>query len=291
MAGKLISTGGKNLVKGSRGAAVKAAIPTKQDKIMNLVNAGKRDEAKAEYGAQAVRQAESRANKARPAELKKAAKEEAKTIEKINKSGAGTSRTMKKEKTSKQRKAENAYRRIQEANSKAKVVQSVDDFIKAGGKIEKVPAEKAAVYRAEMEMELKGKTSRAARNRIKDATIKKKARQAKKLTQGRESDADFEARMALEARKGGVEDVGRRRSQRGSAPDPMYDYERSQAESFIRGRNKPEMGEDEYSDFIKELSGVLGFKKGGKIKKQSTARLRGVGKALRGYGKAMKGKY
>ena len=277
MVGKLISTGGKNLVKGSRGAAVKAAIPTKQDKIMNLVNAGKRDEAKAEYGAQAVRQAESRANKARPAELKKAAKEEAKTIEKINKSGAGTARTMKKEKTSKQRKAENAYRRIQEANSKAKVVQSVDDFIKAGGKIEKVPAEKAAVYRAEMEMELKGKTSRAARNRIKDATIKKKARQAKKLTQGRESDADFEARMAREARAGGVEDVGRRRSQRGSAPDPMYDYERSQAESFLRGRDKP---------FMDEYERLTSFKKGGKI----GTRPRGVGKALRGYGKAMKGR-
>jgi len=273
-AGKKVISAVTNLIKGSRGEAVKSSAPTKQDKIMSLISAGKKNEAKAEYGSQAVRQAESRA---KAAELKKAAKEEANTIKKINKSNAGTPRTMKKEKASKQSKAEAAYRRLQEANSKAKVVQSVDDFIKAGGKIEKVPAEKAAVYRAEMEMELKGKTSRAARNRIKDATIKKKARQAKKLTQGRESDADFEARMALEARKGGVEDVGRRRSQRGSAPDPLYDYERSQAESFLRGRDKP---------FMDEYERLTSFKKGGKI----GTRPRGVGKALRGYGKAMKGR-
>ena len=159
-----------------------------------------------------------------------------------------------------------------------RIVKSVDDFIKAGGKITTVPKDKAQVYRAEMEKELRGGTSVPRRERLKDATDPKKLRQARKLSEGRESTEAFEARMSREARQGGGRDVGRKSAQRGSAPDPMFEYEASQASRLMRGEGSAPMSID---DKMK----LIGRKKGGKVSKP-----RGVGCAVRGYGKAMKGK-
>jgi hypothetical protein len=263
---KELAKGIAQVVKGTRGSAVKASGPTKAENIMKLVDKGNKDKAIAEYGKQAVAQAVRRATA-------KAEKEKAKKIAERPKVQSMSS--FKRNKMSKQEKATAAYKRIEKANSKAAIVNSVDDFIKAGGKIQTVPANKAKVYREEMEAELKGQTARSRRERIKQATDKKKQRKARKLTQGRESDEAFESRMSREARAGGVEDVGRKRSQRGSAPDPMYDYERGQAADFLRGKDKP---------FMDEYERMMSFKKGGKISKP-----KGCGAATRGYGKAMKG--
>ncbi len=81
--------------------------------------------------------------------------------------------------------------------------------------------------------------------------------------------------MSREARAGGVEDVGRRRSQRGSARDPLFDYERSQANRLLRGQDQAPMTVD---DMIKMYEGR---KAGGGIQ-------RGMGAALRGGGKVRK---
>ena len=263
---KELAKGIAQIVKGTRGSAVKASGPTKAENIMKLVDKGNKDKAIAEYGKQAVAQAVRRATA-------KAEKEKAKKIAERPKVQSMSS--VKRNKMSKQEKATAAYKRIEKANSKAAIVNSVDDFIKAGGKIQTVPANKAKVYREEMEAELKGQTARSRRERIKEATDKKKQRKARKLTQGRESDEAFESRMSREARAGGVEDVGRKRSQRGSASDPLYDYERGQAADFLRGKDKP---------FMDEYERMTSFKKGGKISKP-----KGCGAATRGYGKAMKG--
>ena len=81
--------------------------------------------------------------------------------------------------------------------------------------------------------------------------------------------------MAREARQGGVEDVGRRRAQRGSARDPLFEYERGQANRLLRGQDEAPMSVD---DIMKMYSGK---KRGGTLG-------RGMGKALRGGGKVMK---
>ena len=67
----------------------------------------------------------------------------------------------------------------------------------------------------------------------------------------------------------------RRRAQRGSARDPLFEYERGQANRLLRGQDEAPMSVD---DIMKMYSGK---KRGGTLG-------RGMGKALRGGGKVMK---
>ena len=257
------------IVKGTRGSAVKASGPTKGEKILKMVSNKQQAKAEAEFGKPAVRQAIRR--QAEAAEKAKQAK-----IDKTPNVQAMSS--VKRKKMTRQEKAARAYKKVQEATSKQKIVQSVDDFLKAGGKLTTVPADKAKVYRAEMERELRGGTSVSRRERLKKATDHKKLRKARKLSEGRESSEAFEARMAREANQGGGQDVGRRRAQRGSAPDPMFEYEASQAARLMRGEGDAPMS-------VYDRMKMIGRKIGGKVSKP-----RGVGCATGGYGKAMEGR-
>jgi len=249
-----------------------AKVLSKAAQIRAALQKGTKDAAEKQFGKRPVAQELRRIEKA-------AAKEkDVKIAEK-----AGAMQSVKKQKMSKQEKATKAYKRVQKAVSKQQIVKSVEDFISAGGKISKVPKDKAAVYRKEMEEELKGRTVPAKRERIKSATDRKKLRQARKLTEGRESSEAFESRMSREARQGGGRDVGSRGAQRGSSPDPMFEYEASQASRLMRGEGDAPMTVD---DRMK----MIGRKKGGKVSKKKTqGKPRGVGCATRGYGKAMKG--
>lgn len=194
--------------------------------------------------------------------------------DKAVKAKAGAMPSVKKEKMSKDAKAKAAYERAKRKADKLKEVKS-----KKPVKVKRVK-DSATQKKLDEEMrrELKGETVKSRRERIKKASNPKKRRKAAQLTQGRETSADFEARMSREARQGGGTDVGRKKANRGSSSDPLYDYEAGQASSFLRGKDKPFM--DEYE---KELTELINRNKGGSV--------RGVGCAKRGYGKAMtKGK-
>jgi len=231
--------------------------------IKALLKQGKKGAAEKDFGKRAVAQV-IRRDKA------KAEKEMAKRV--ADKAGAMPS--IKKEKMSKQQKATAAFKR---AEAKAKKLK--DTPPKKPVQVQKVKSKEAqAMLDDEMRRELRGETVKARRERLKKATDKKKQRKARKLTEGRESSEEFEARMSREARQGGGQDVGRRKANRGSASDPLYEYEAGQASSFLRGKDKPFL--DEYE---KDLVDIVSRKKGGKVSP------RGCGKALRGYGKAMKG--
>ena len=258
-----------DVVKGTRGSAVKSSGPTKGEKILKMVSNKQQAKAEAEFGKPAVRQALRR---------QQAAADKAKQAKIAETPSVQAMSSVKRNKMTRQEKATRAFNKVKKATSKQQIVKSVDDFLKAGGKITTVPAAKAKVYRAEMEKELRGGTSVPRRERLKEATDPKKLRQARKLSEGRESTEAFEARMAREARQGGGRDVGRKSAQRGSAPDPMFEYEAGQASRLMRGEGSAPMSID---DKMK----LIGRKKGGKVSKP-----RGVGCAVRGYGKAMKGK-
>lgn len=194
--------------------------------------------------------------------------------DKAVKAKAGAMPSIKKEKMSRDAKAKAAYERSKKKAEKLKEVKS-----KKPVKVKKV--KDSATQKKlddEMRRELKGETVKARRDRIKKASNPKKRRKAAQLTEGRETSADFEARMSREARQGGGTDVGKKKANRGSGSDPLYEYEAGQASSFLRGKDKPFM--DEYE---KELTELINRNKGGSV--------RGVGCAKRGYGKAMtKGK-
>jgi hypothetical protein len=240
---------------GSMAAAIRAALKE-----------GSKNQAIKQFGARAVAQ-----------ELRRlaAAAEKVKQAKIADTPNVQAMGSVQAKKMTAQEKATRAFNKVQRATSKQEIVKSVDDFIKAGGKITTVPKDKAQVYRAEMEKELRGGTSVPRRERLKEATDPKKLRQARKLSEGRESTEAFEARMAREARQGGGRDVGRKSAQRGSAPDPMFEYEAGQASRLMRGEGSAPMSID---DKMK----LIGRKKGGKVSKP-----RGVGCAVRGYGKAM----
>jgi len=194
--------------------------------------------------------------------------------DKAVKAKAGAMPSIKKEKMSKEAKAKAAYERSKKKAEKIKEIKS-----KKPVKVKRVkgPATQRMLD-DEMKRELKGETVKARRDRIKKASNPKKRRKAAQLTEGRETSADFEARMSREARQGGGSDVGKKKANRGSSSDPLYEYEAGQASSFLRGKDKPFM--DEYE---KELTELINRNKGGSV--------RGVGCAKRGYGKAMtKGK-
>ena len=245
------------------------SILSKAAQIRAALKEGSKNQAIKQFGARAVAQ-----------ELRRltAAAEKVKQAKIADTPNVQAMGSVQAKKMTRQEKAARAYKKVQEATSKQKIVQSVDDFLKAGGKLTTVPANKTKVYRAEMERELRGGTSVSRRERLKKATDPKKLRQARKLSEGRESSEAFEARMAREARQGGGQDVGRRRAQRGSAPDPMFEYEASQAARLMRGEGDAPMSVD---DRMK----MIGRKIGGKVSKP-----RGVGCATRGYGKAMEGR-
>jgi len=274
-------------VKGSRGTAVKAEGKTKGQRILDMVNAtsGGKAKAESEFGKPAVAQAIRRAASSKAREAAKATKE---TDKKISKRGVGAMPALKRRKMTRQQKAEAAYKRVLKANKPVNLKKSMKDYLDAGGKISTLPPKKVKQYREEMEKELRGQTDRGRRERLKEATDKKKQRQARRLTQGRESDEAFEARMAREARQGGGADVGRRRAQRGSVSDPLYDLELGQANRALRGQDKLE---SDLTEVFRKKGGTVKLRKGGstvkKPKKKTANKPRGVGCATRGYGKAM----
>tara|TARA_B110000977_G_scaffold148495_1_gene188291 strand:- start:960 stop:1706 length:747 start_codon:yes stop_codon:yes gene_type:complete len=192
---------------------------------------------------------------------------------------AGAMQSIKKKKMTKQEKATAAFKR-----SEAKRKKQTETKAKKPVKVKRVVSKEAqAKLDKEMAEELKGRTVKSRRERIKKATNPKKRRKAKQLTEGRESSEAFESRMSREARQGGGRDVGSKGAQRGSSPDPMFEYEASQASRLMRGEGDAPMTVD---DRMK----MLGRKKGGSInKKKTNKKPRGVGCATRGYGKAMKG--
>ena len=274
-------------VKGSRGTAVKAEGKTKGQRILDMVNAtsGGKAKAESEFGKPAVAQAIRRAASSKAREAAKATKE---TDKKISERGVGAMPALKRRKMTRQQKAEAAYKRVLKANKPVNLKKAMKDYLDAGGKTSTLPPKKVKQYREEMEKELRGQTDRGSRERLKEATDKKKQRQARRLTQGRESDEAFEARMAREARQGGGADVGRRRAQRGSVPDPLYDLEVGQANRALRGRDELE---PDLTEVFRKKGGTVKLRKGGstvkKPKKKTANKPRGVGCATRGYGKAM----
>ena len=196
---------------------------------------------------------------------------------KVKAKGAGAMGVKRRQKMRAEDKARAAYEKFKEATSKIKKTESIEDFLKRGGEISELPRSMQAFYRKEVERELKGQTSRPLRELRQSQTNRKKRRQAAKLTEGRETTEAFERRMAREAEAGGVEDVGPRRSQRGSQRDPLYEYERSQAAAFLRGKDSPQSEAD-----IQDLVDMFTTKKkGGTLG-------RGMGKALRGGGKVIR---
>ena len=275
-------------VKGSRGTAVKAEGKTKGQRILDMVNAtsGGKAKAESEFGKPAVAQAIRRAASSKAREAAKATKE---TDKKINERGVGAMPALKRRKMTRQQKAEAAYKRVVKANKPVNLKKAMKDYLDAGGKISTLPPKKVKQYREEMEKELRGQTDRGRRERLKEATDKNKQRKARQLTQGRESDEAFEARMSREARQGGGADVGRRRAQRGSVSDPLYDLEVGQANRALRGRD--ELEPRELTEVIRKKGGTVKLRKGGstvkKPKKKTANKPRGVGCATRGYGKAM----
>lgn len=274
-------------VKGSRGTAVKAEGKTKGQRILDMVNAtsGGKAKAESEFGKPAVAQAIRRAASSKAREAAKATKE---TDKKISERGVGAMPALKRRKMTRQQKAEAAYKRVLKANKPVNLKKAMKDYLDAGGKTSTLPPKKVKQYREEMEKELRGQTDRGSRERLKEATDKKKQRKARQLTQGRESDEAFEARMAREARQGGGADVGRRRAQRGSVPDPLYDLEVGQANRALRGRDELE---PDLTEVFRKKGGTVKLRKGGstvkKPKKKTANKPRGVGCATRGYGKAM----
>lgn len=196
---------------------------------------------------------------------------------KIESKGAGATGVRRRKKMRAEDKARAAYEKFQKASSKIKKTESIEDFLKRGGEISELPRSMQAFYRKEVEKELKGQTSRPLRELRQSQTDRKKRRQAAKLTEGRETTEAFERRMAREAEAGGVEDVGPRRSQRGSQRDPLYEYERSQAAAFLRGQDTPQ-SESQIKDLVEMFTTK---KKGGTVG-------RGMGKALRGGGKVIR---
>jgi len=238
------------------------SVISKAAQIKEALKSGTRAAAEKTFGKRAVSQELRRmADKLKKEKDKKIAKK------------AGAAGSIKKQKMTKQEKATAAFKRSEAKRKKLKEVKP-----KKPVKVKRVVSKEAqAKLDKEMAEELKGRTVSSRRKRIKEATDPKKRRKARKLTEGRESSEAFEARMSREARQGGGRDVGSRGAQRGSSPDPMFEYEASQASRLMRGEGDAPMTVD---DRMK----MIGRKKGGKVSKP-----RGVGCATRGYGKAMKG--
>ena len=196
---------------------------------------------------------------------------------KIESKGAGATGVRRRQKMRAEDRAKAAYEKFEKATSKIKKTESIKDFLKRGGEISELPRSMQSFYRKEVEKELKGQTSKPLRELRQSQTNRRKRRQARKLTEGRETTEEFERRMSQEARAGGVEDVGPRGSQRGSQRDPLYEYERSQAAAFLRGQDAPQ-SESSIKDLVEMFTTK---KKGGTLG-------RGMGKALRGGGKVSK---
>ena len=196
---------------------------------------------------------------------------------KIESKGAGATGVRRRQKMRAEDRAKAAYEKFEKATSKIKKTESIKDFLKRGGEISELPRSMQSFYRKEVEKELKGQTSKPLRELRQSQTNRRKRRQARKLTEGRETTEEFERRMSQEARAGGVEDVGPRSSQRGSQRDPLYEYERSQAAAFLRGQDAPQ-SESSIKDLVEMFTTK---KKGGTLG-------RGMGKALRGGGKVSK---
>jgi hypothetical protein len=221
--------------------------------------------------------AKERFAKAQTRAKKKSESEKKAKDKKVKEKGAGAMGVRRRQKMRREDKAKAAYKKFEEATSKIKKTESIKDFLKRGGEISELPRSMQTFYRKEVEKELKGQTSRPLRELRKEQTNVKKRRQARKLTEGKETTEEFERRMSQEARAGGVEDVGARGSQRGSQRDPLYEYERSQAAAFLRGRDAPQ-SESQIKDLVEMFTTR---KKGGTVG-------RGMGKALRGGGKVSK---
>tara|TARA_R100001480_G_scaffold105320_2_gene107752 strand:- start:1458 stop:2231 length:774 start_codon:yes stop_codon:yes gene_type:complete len=254
----------------------------KTEIIKAIANIGKAA-ANKQFGKKAVdsavksEKAKERFAKAQLRAKKKTDAEKKAKDKKIESKGAGATGVRRRKKMRAEDKARAAYEKFQKATSKIKKTESIEDFLKRGGEISELPRSMQAFYRKEVEKELKGQTSRPLRELRQSQTDRKKRRQARKLTEGRETTEAFERRMAREAESGGVEDVGARRSQRGSQRDPLYEYERSQAAAFLRGKDSPQ-SESDIQDLVEMFTTK---KKGGTLG-------RGMGKALRGGGKVIR---
>lgn len=257
-------------------------MATKTEIIKAIANVGKAA-ANKQFGKKVVdsavksEKAKERFAKAQIRAKKKETSERKTKDKKVAEKGAGAMGVRRRQKMTREQKAKAAFEKFEKATSKIKKTESIKDFLKRGGEISELPRSMQAFYRKEVEKELKGQTSRPLRELRKEQTNKKKARQARKLTEGKETTEEFERRMAREAQAGGVEDVGPRRSQRGSQRDPLYEYERSQAAAFLRGKDSPQ-SESEVKDLVEMFTTR---KKGGTLG-------RGMGKALRGGGKVSK---
>jgi len=257
-------------------------MATKAEIIKAIANIGK-TAANKQFGKKAVdsavksEKAKQRFAKAQLRAKKKTDAQKKEKDKKIESKGAGAAGVRRRKKMRAEDKARAAYEKFKKATSKIKKTESIEDFLKRGGEISELPRSMQAFYRKEVEKELKGQTSRPLRELRQSQTNRKKRRQARKLTEGRETTEAFERRMAREAEAGGVEDVGPRRSQRGSQRDPLYEYERSQAAAFLRGKDSPQSEAD-----IQDLVDMFTTKKkGGTLG-------RGMGKALRGGGKVIR---
>lgn len=257
-------------------------MATKAEIIKAIANIGK-TAANKQFGKKAVdsavksEKAKKRFTKAQLRAKKKTDAAKKAKDKKIESKGAGATGVRRRKKMRAEDKARAAYEKFKEATSKIKKTESIEDFLKRGGEISELPRSMQAFYRKEVEKELKGQTSKPLRELRQSQTNRKKRRQARKLTEGRETTEAFERRMAREAEAGGVEDVGPRRSQRGSQRDPLYEYERSQAAAFLRGKDSPQ-SESDIQDLVDMFTTK---KKGGTLG-------RGMGKALRGGGKVIK---
>jgi len=254
----------------------------KTEIIKAIANIGKAA-ANKQFGKKAVdsavksEKAKERFAKAQIRAKKKGESEKKAKDKKVKEKGAGAMGVRRRQKMRQEDKAKAAFEKFEKATSKIKKTESIKDFLKRGGEISELPRSMQAFYRKEVEKELKGQTSRPLRELRKEQTNVKKRRQARKLTEGKETTEEFERRMSKEARAGGVEDVGPRGSQRGSQRDPLYEYERSQAAAFLRGQDAPQ-SESEVKDLVEMFTTR---KKGGTVG-------RGMGKALRGGGKVSK---
>lgn len=252
-------------------------------KILKIVAEAGKAAANKQFGKKAVDSAvKSEKSKKRFAKAQLRAKKKtdaAKKLKdkKIQSKGAGATGVRRRQKMRAEDKARAAYEKFKEATSKIKKTESIEDFLKRGGEISELPRSMQTFYRKEVEKELKGQTSKPLRELRQSQTNRRKRRQARKLTEGKETTEDFERRMAREAEAGGVEDVGPRRSQRGSQRDPLYEYERSQAAAFLRGKDSPQ-SESDIQDLVEMFTTK---KKGGTLG-------RGMGKALRGGGKVIR---
>jgi len=257
-------------------------MATKAEIIKAIANIGK-IAANKQFGKKAVdsavksEKAKERFAKAQLRAKKKSDSEKKAKDKKIESKGAGATGVRRRKKMRAEDKARAAYEKFEKATSKIKKTESIEEFLERGGEISELPRSMQAFYRKEVEKELKGQTSRPLRELRQSQTNRKKRRQARKLTEGRETTEAFERRIAREAESGGVEDVGARRSQRGSQRDPLYEYERSQAAAFLRGKDSPQ-SESDIQDLVEMFTTK---KKGGTLG-------RGMGKALRGGGKVLK---